>query len=234
MIKSIFKTYKCFSLFLLLNIAGCSPEVIQVQKPKVMVQKPDYILDVGRTVKGASISLKVISRSPVDGYSTKAGSNGIPAKKASDVHHFVIYLCTDSHPAGFTTGSNPLSTVSGGSFNVYNGGAATRTVMFSNVPASGTNYYYAVVQAQDVANNDLIKPNSGFLGSPRLAVSALGVKVNADMTLTDLNNLTVTAELDDATGASIEASLGYNSGSSIVPAITGTSLGINILGKLSK
>lgn len=222
-------------MLLTMTLLGCSNNIASnsVAKNEINVSKSNdseavYIAKVTEN-QGASISFKI--NSPVSGFNTKAitNTNGTPAKTASDVHHYLVYLIKDSGTGAYA-GTDPLNSsniVGGSSFNITNSGATSKTVRFTNIPTV-TGAYYVAVRAQDSANNDLIKVNNGSgtawtgttAGTPfngQVAVSSgNGVTVDSSY-IVSTNSPNVSINLLDAVGATINSTLTPASGGTPAP-----------------
>lgn len=214
-------------------VSACSNTPVNTTKVNILTNTSDntFIADTKKVENGADFSVRIDFSS----FKTKANINGTPAKTSANVTKYLVYLVKNGNTANYPLNGDPLTTpdLVAGPFTLTNSGSS-KTVTFSNVGSSGGQAYYAAIRAQDVGNNDLIKVNNGSgtawgtetqklaNGSGKLAVSTgSGIIVDNLLAVSSTTAMTVTPQLADGIGATLEASVTPNDGSPTLPAITG-------------
>jgi len=157
-------------------------------------------------------------------FSTKANTNGTPAKTSANIDHYVVYLIKDNSTTSYPLAGDPLNVANivAGPFTIANSGASSRIVKFTNIQPLATGAYYVAVKAQDTSNVDIIKVNNGsgtaWTGTTstthagKVAVSTgAGVTVSSTYVVST-NTPVVNPNLLDAVGARIDANISSNSG----------------------
>jgi hypothetical protein len=173
--------------------------------------------------KGSSLTFTI--NKPNLGFNTKATTNGVAAKIASDVLSYQVYLIKSSSGTSYPLNGDPLGVDKVAGPYVFNtNNASSNTVTFTNVSPSSTNYYYIAVRAYSGINAtgvELIKSNNGsstaWTGTTSLtnqvAVSSgVGVNVGIGDIVNPLTPLTVTSNLIDAISSTIDAKIVTNLG----------------------
>ena len=224
--NKLIKSSLAISLVFSISLFSCS---FPTRLDDPTLPKSNYIFDLGKGQKGGTLSF---SLKPKAGFNTKANVSGTPSKSSANVDRYLVYLIKPA--VGFASGGaypdsgDPLNEVvsGGGPFTISNGGAASATVTFINVPPSNPDFYYIAVRAVDIGSVDIIKPNDGR-GSPwgtttqgitnRLAVSTSGVSVNASYQVSTTTNFAVNPNLQDGVGAGIETVVVSNPGAELAP-----------------
>ncbi|RZK21791.1 MAG: hypothetical protein EOO43_10405, partial [Flavobacterium sp.] len=218
----------CVSLFLALTVISCSQNNLSTASisstEKVSTFKVSDNQGAEINFKIASSSVPPLERGAGGVFSTKANTNGTPAKTAANIDHYVVYLIKDTTATGtYPLNGDPLnaSNIVAGPFTISNDGAVL--VKFTGVNYLETGAYYVAVRAQDNSNNDLIRANNGsataWTGTTagatynsKVAVSSgNGVTVNNSYVVST-NTLSVTVNLPDATGARIDTNITTNNG----------------------
>lgn len=157
-----------------------------------------------------------------------SNTDGVPAKTGTDIKSLKVYLVEGSS-TGYGSGGDPIGDkISAGPFDLNRTGTSDYTVTFSKVPPNtATKSYYVAVRAFDTiggTGNELIKDNNGgtawtgtTASTPKVAVSGSGVSVDADFKVSTTTALSVTLNLLDAVGATLQSSVTPNPGSNTLP-----------------
>ncbi|RYY00613.1 hypothetical protein EON78_00660 [bacterium] len=173
---------------------------------------------------GADISFKINLPSivqPLESatggvFSTKANSNGTPAKTSANISKYIVYLI--SKTGNYNSGGDPLADIVPGTSPTALTSGGLNNVRFSGAPYSAKTYYVAI-KAQDSSGNDLIKPNNdgtpwtGTSENQAVAVSTTGATVDSSLVVSPTASLTINPKLIDGVGAKIEAGITVTNGS---------------------
>ncbi|MFN8576530.1 MAG: hypothetical protein U0354_06710 [Candidatus Sericytochromatia bacterium] len=173
--------------------------------------------------KGSSLSFTI--NKPNLSFNTKATTNGVAAKTASDVLSYQVYLIKNSSGTSYPLNGDPLGTDKVAGPYIFNtNNADSNTVTFTHVSPSANNYYYIAVRAYSGINatgTELIKANNGSSTAwtettaltNQVAVSTgVGVNVGIGDIVNPLTPLTVTPNLIDAISSTVDAKIVTNLG----------------------
>ena len=153
-LKKLNKTGHYISLVLMLNLISCSANtnvntnqdsLIQPQSINKNVSISNdgvYKVNVG---KGKATFSSKIKFSDFKTKSISSNVSGSPAKTASDIVSYQVYLIKNAASSGYPTNGDPLGDIVFGPVTVINNGATTKQINFLNVGTSGTDFYYIAV-----------------------------------------------------------------------------------------
>ncbi len=189
-----------------------------------------FMIDVGKGKPGGRF---LINLEYGKLFKTQASSNGIKEKTEADIMSVNIYLIK-SNQSLYPLNSDPLGAdLVDGPFTLDRNVTIPQTITFNNVSpnVSGESYFVAVraYNQTGATGIELIKPNNGsatgWTGttatSNRVAVSSgTGVTVDSTFAVNTTAPLSVTLNLSDAIGPSIEGEIEPVSGNNTLPAFS--------------